>query len=99
MLKTHDLMSLQTLLIALSARFLINTILTTTAECLNSAVKWRLGGYQAQKEKPLLDTTKILWDSKKKMYSSLMGGIKETQEMLDFGVKYKIYPKVQIIPK
>ncbi len=33
----------------------------------------------------------------KKVYGSLIGGIAETQEMLDFSLKHKIYPETQII--
>lgn len=33
----------------------------------------------------------------KKVYGSLIGGIKETQEMLDFSLTHKIYPETQII--
>jgi uncharacterized zinc-type alcohol dehydrogenase-like protein len=34
----------------------------------------------------------------KKVVGSLIGGIAETQEMLDFSAKHKIYAKVQLIP-
>lgn len=33
----------------------------------------------------------------KKVYGSLIGGIKETKEMLDFSLKHKIYPEVKLI--
>lgn len=33
----------------------------------------------------------------RKVYGSLIGGIKETQEMLDFSLAHKIYPETQII--
>jgi uncharacterized zinc-type alcohol dehydrogenase-like protein len=33
----------------------------------------------------------------RKIYGSLIGGIKETQEMLDYSVKNNIYPEVEII--
>ncbi|MDR1494052.1 MAG: NAD(P)-dependent alcohol dehydrogenase [Planctomycetaceae bacterium] len=35
---------------------------------------------------------------RRKIYASLIGGMKETREMLDFSVKNKIYPHVEIIP-
>ena len=33
----------------------------------------------------------------RKIYGSLIGGIKETQEMIDFSVAHNIYPEVEII--
>ena len=33
----------------------------------------------------------------RKVYASLIGGIQETQEMLDYSVKHNIYPEVEII--
>lgn len=40
----------------------------------------------------------MIWNFRKKIYSSLIGGIKETQEMLDYSIKNNIYPEVEIIP-
>lgn len=36
--------------------------------------------------------------AQRKVYGSLIGGIKETQEMLDYSVAHDIYPEVEIIP-
>lgn len=36
--------------------------------------------------------------AQRKVYGSLIGGIKETQEMLDYSVSNNIYPEVEIIP-
>ena len=33
----------------------------------------------------------------RKIYGSLIGGIKETQEMMDYSVAHDIYPEVEII--
>lgn len=56
-------------------------------------------GLPASKDKPKLDFDALVWQfQNKKIYPSVIGGIKETQEMLDFSVKNKIYPKVQMIP-
>ena len=33
----------------------------------------------------------------RKVYGSLIGGVRETQEMLDYSVKHNIYPEVEII--
>ena len=40
----------------------------------------------------------ILTAAHRKVYASLIGGIKETQEMLDYSVAHDIYPEVEIIP-
>lgn len=42
-------------------------------------------------------STYALWN-RRKIYHSLIGGIRETQEMLDYSVKNNIYPKVEVIP-
>lgn len=34
----------------------------------------------------------------RKVYGSLIGGIKETQEMIDYSIAHNIYPEVEIIP-
>jgi hypothetical protein len=36
--------------------------------------------------------------SRRRIYGSLIGGIKETQEAIDYSVKHGIYPEVEIIP-
>lgn len=40
----------------------------------------------------------ILTAAHRKVYASLIGGIKETQEMLDYSVANNIYPEVVVIP-
>lgn len=44
-----------------------------------------------------IDTVGLIFNAYKKVYGSLIGGIKETQKMLDFSLKHKIYPKTEII--
>lgn len=39
----------------------------------------------------------LVFNANKKVYGSLIGGIKETQEMLDFSLQHKIYPEIEII--
>ena len=34
----------------------------------------------------------------RKIYGSLIGGMKETQEMVDYSVAHNIYPEVEVIP-
>jgi len=36
--------------------------------------------------------------SRRKIYGSLIGGIKETQEAIDYSVEHGIYPDVEVIP-
>ncbi|MDR3199434.1 MAG: NAD(P)-dependent alcohol dehydrogenase [Planctomycetaceae bacterium] len=38
-----------------------------------------------------------LGNTNRKIYGSLIGGIKETQEMLDYSIAHNIYPEVEII--
>lgn len=39
----------------------------------------------------------LIFNGHRKIYGSLIGGIKSTQEMLDFSLKNKIYPEIEII--
>lgn len=43
------------------------------------------------------DITRLIFNANKKVYGSMIGGIAETQEMLDFSLKHGIYPEVEII--
>lgn len=54
-------------------------------------------GLPPKSESPNLNITDIVRNAGKKVYGSLIGGIKETQEMLDFSLKNKIYPETEII--
>ena len=49
------------------------------------------------KESPHLNASAMIWQFQRKIYSSLIGGIKETQEMLDFSVSHNIYPEIELI--
>ncbi|PAF50654.1 NAD(P)-dependent alcohol dehydrogenase [Helicobacter sp. 13S00477-4] len=46
---------------------------------------------------PKITATQLVYNAGKKVYGSLIGGIKETQEMMDFSLKHKIYPETEII--
>lgn len=46
---------------------------------------------------PQISLDTLVFKAGKKVYGSLIGGINETQEMLDFSLKHKIYPETQII--
>lgn len=40
----------------------------------------------------------LLADPHRKIYSSVVGGIKEHQECVDYSIAHGIYPEVKIIP-
>ena len=44
-----------------------------------------------------IDVARLVFSAGKKVYGSLIGGIKETQEMLDFSLKHRIYPETEVI--
>lgn len=44
-----------------------------------------------------LSLAELIFNNHKKIYGSAIGGIKLTQEMLDFSLKNKIYPEIEII--
>lgn len=44
-----------------------------------------------------VNITSLVWSSNRKIYGSLIGGIKETQEMLDYSVANNLYPEVKVI--
>ena len=47
--------------------------------------------------KQSIDLARLIFAGGKKVYGSMIGGIKETQEMLDFSLEHKIYPETEII--
>lgn len=53
-------------------------------------------GVQPRDQIPSVNTM-ALW-GRRKIYHSLIGGIAETQEMLDYSIKNNIYPKIEMIP-
>ncbi len=46
---------------------------------------------------PSLKVSSLIFNGKKKVYGSLIGGIKETQEVMDYSVKNHIYPEIKMI--
>ncbi len=82
--------------------FIISTIPTTYdvhsyIELLKFGGELAIVGLPPIKTSPKIDITRLVLSAGKKVYGSLIGGIKETQEMLDFSLKHKIYPEVEII--
>lgn len=56
-------------------------------------------GLPAQKDMPRVDLgTFVAGASRRKISGSQIGGIPETQEMLDYSVANNIYPRVEVIP-
>lgn len=53
-------------------------------------------GIPPANQTPTLSTASL--SGRRKIYASLIGGIRETQEMVDFSVQHGIYPQVEIIP-
>lgn len=47
---------------------------------------------------PTISLEKFIWQGNRKIFGSQIGGIKETQEMLDYSDAHNIYPDVEIIP-
>lgn len=54
-------------------------------------------GLPANENTPIIPTSLLVFSSHRKIYGSLIGGIPETQEMLDYSVAHNIYPEVEII--
>lgn len=46
---------------------------------------------------PNIRIDKFIWQGNRKVFGSQIGGIKETQEMLDYSIANNIYPEVEII--
>jgi len=55
-------------------------------------------GVPAIDKAPSLNISTLNWNSRRKIYGSMIGGISETQEMLDYSVAHNIYPQVEMIP-
>lgn len=54
-------------------------------------------GLPATKDVPSIDMATLIFQGRRKIFGSQIGGIRETQEMLDYSVKNNIYPQVEII--
>ncbi|PAF53568.1 alcohol dehydrogenase [Helicobacter sp. 13S00482-2] len=46
---------------------------------------------------PKVSVSELVYNGGRKVYGSIIGGIKETQEMLDFSIKHEIYPEIELI--
>nr|WP_237722775.1 NAD(P)-dependent alcohol dehydrogenase [Singulisphaera acidiphila] len=45
-----------------------------------------------------VELSTLVWSARRKIYGSQIGGIRETQEMIDYSVANDIYPRVEVIP-
>ncbi len=54
-------------------------------------------GLPAFANMPTISLDKFIWQGNRKIFGSQIGGIKETQEMVDYSIRNNIYPQVQII--
>ncbi|STP13155.1 NADP-dependent alcohol dehydrogenase [Helicobacter mustelae] len=64
---------------------------------LNFNGEMAIVGLPPRAQAPKIDTFNLVYHAGKKVYGSLIGGIAETQEMLDFSLEHKIYPEIEII--
>lgn len=54
-------------------------------------------GLPASENTPVIPTSLLVYAAHRKVYGSLIGGIQETQETLDYSVAHHIYPEVEVI--
>lgn len=79
--------------------FIISTI-PTNYEPQQYLAMLKMGGEMAivgLPDKSTLNIANMAFLSQRKVYGSLIGGIKETQEMLDYSVAHNIYPEIELI--
>lgn len=55
-------------------------------------------GLPAFANMPQISLDKFIWQGGRRVFGSQIGGIKETQEMIDYSIANNIYPEVEIIP-
>ena len=98
MSKARDLASLLIPLILLYRTIPYEYDINAYRAMLKFGGEMAIVGLPSHADSPKLDSQSLIWQfQNKRLYSSLIGGIKETQEMLDFSVKHSIYPKVEMI--
>ena len=82
--------------------FILSTIpakydMTSYLRMLKFGGEFAIVGMPATKNAPSISVPSFVFSPNRKIYGSLIGGIKETQEMLDYSVENDIYPQVKII--
>lgn len=88
--------------LANSFSFIISTIPTEYdpvmyVSMLKMGGEMAIVGLPSFERTPQIPTSSLVFAAHRKVYGSLIGGIKETQEMLDYSVANNIYPEVEII--
>ncbi|WP_163555524.1 NAD(P)-dependent alcohol dehydrogenase [Helicobacter suis] len=82
--------------------FILSTIptkydLTDYVRCLAYGGELAIVGLPPFNVMPTISIAQLVFDPNKKVYGSLVGGIKETQEMLDFSILHNIYPEIKLV--
>lgn len=82
--------------------FILSTIpakydLTMYMKMLKLNGQFGIVGVPAFRNMPSLSVADLIFQGPRKVFGSQIGGIKETQEMLDYSVEHKIYPEVEVI--
>ncbi len=83
-------------------RFILSTIpakydMAAYLKMLKFGGEFAIVGLPATQNLPSISLNSFVFTPNRKIYGSMIGGIKETQEMLDYSVQNGIYPKIQII--
>jgi len=83
--------------------FILNTIpanydMNMYLKMLKYDGKMGIVGLPAFAHMPVISLDKFIWQGNRSIFGSQIGGIKQTQEMLNYSVANTIYPEVVIIP-
>lgn len=82
--------------------FILSTIpakydMTMYMKMLKLDGQFGIVGLPAFRNMPSLTVADLIFQGPRKVFGSQIGGIKETQEMLDYSVEHNIYPEVEVI--
>ncbi|WP_205435746.1 NAD(P)-dependent alcohol dehydrogenase [Helicobacter suis] len=82
--------------------FILSTIPTNYEiadymRCLDHGGELAIVGLPPFSVIPSVNAFQLVMDPNKKVYGSAVGGIKETQEMLDFSIAHNIYPEIKLV--
>lgn len=82
--------------------FILSTIpakydMTMYMKMLKLDGQFGIVGLPAFRNMPSLTVADLIFQGSRKVFGSQIGGIKETQEMLDYSVEHNIYPEVEVI--
>lgn len=54
-------------------------------------------GLPPTEQMPKIAVSSFVYSANRRVYGSLIGGIDETQEMLDFSIQHNIYPEIELV--